>query len=374
MQKIGVTGQSGFIGTHVFNTLGLYKDKFERVDFDKKYFDNETLLDEFVANCDVIVHLAGMNRHADAEIIYKTNIELAEKLVASLRRTNKKSHIIFSSSTQEEKDNLYGRSKKQARLLLSKWASKSNGKFSGLIIPNVYGSFGTPYYNSVIATFCYQLTHNEIPRIDVDGELKLIYVGELADAIIKISESDTAISEHNIPNTAAVKVSEILGILMRFKENYLEHGMIPEIKNELELNLFNTFRSYVDIEKTFPVKLIVHTDTRGSFSEIIRLGNDINGQISFSTTLPGATRGNHFHTRKIERFTVIKGKALIQLKKVGTDKVIDLYLSGDEPSYVDMPVWTIHNIKNIGSDELYTIFWINELYNSEDPDTFFETI
>ena len=128
----------------------------------------------------------------------------------------------------------------------------------------------------------------------------------------------------------------------------------------------------MNISKHFPVKLIQHKDYRGSFIEIIRLSNG--GQVSFSTTQPGITRGNHFHTRKIERFTVIKGKALIQLRKIGSDKVLDFYLDGNKPAYVDMPIWYTHNIKNIGKDILYTNFWINDPYNPEDADTYYEEV
>jgi UDP-2-acetamido-2,6-beta-L-arabino-hexul-4-ose reductase len=128
----------------------------------------------------------------------------------------------------------------------------------------------------------------------------------------------------------------------------------------------------MDIANHFPVSFVKHIDTRGSFVEIIRLC--IGGQVSFSTTFPGITRGNHYHTRKIERFAVIKGKALIQLRKVGTVEVIDFYLDGDAPSYVDIPIWYTHNIKNIGEEELYTMFWINEFYDPNDPDTYFENV
>ena len=115
-----------------------------------------------------------------------------------------------------------------------------------------------------------------------------------------------------------------------------------------------------------------HADDRGAFVEIARLG--IPGQTSFSTTLPGITRGNHYHTRKIERFAVIKGKALIQLRRIGTNEVHDFYLDGNEPAYVDMPIWFTHNIKNIGDDTLYTNFWINEPYDEKDPDTWWEIV
>jgi UDP-2-acetamido-2,6-beta-L-arabino-hexul-4-ose reductase len=138
--------------------------------------------------------------------------------------------------------------------------------------------------------------------------------------------------------------------------------------------MFNTFRSYIDLSKSYPARFVKHIDERGSFAEIIRVGNGQGGQISFSTTVPGITRGNHFHTRKIERFAVIKGKALIQLRKIGTSEVFDFYLSGDDPAYVDMPIWYAHNIKNVGNEELYTIFWINEFIDPKDPDTFFEVV
>ena len=131
-------------------------------------------------------------------------------------------------------------------------------------------------------------------------------------------------------------------------------------------------RCYIDFENHYPVKFTQHKDNRGAFVELIRLG--IGGQCSFSTTVSGITRGNHFHTRKIERFAVIKGKALIQLRKIDSDQVYDFYLDGTEPSYVDMPIWYTHNIKNIGNEELYTMFWINEPYNVDNPDTYFEEV
>ena len=144
------------------------------------------------------------------------------------------------------------------------------------------------------------------------------------------------------------------------------------IRNQFEINLFNTIRSFLNLNTHFPIKYKNNIDERGNFVEIIRL--ETGGQVSFSTTKKEITRGNHFHTRKIERFSVIKGKALIQLRKIGTTEVYDYYLSGDEPAYVDMPIWYTHNIKNIGEEELYTMFWINEFYDANDPDTYFENV
>ncbi|RYE56769.1 MAG: SDR family oxidoreductase [Sphingobacteriales bacterium] len=370
--KIGITGQEGFVGQHLFNTIGLFPDEFERVDYHIDFFKDEEKLRSFVSKCDVIVHLAAMNRHNDPEVLYQTNIQLVQQLINALELTSSKAHVLFSSSSQEERDNLYGRSKKEGRKLLSEWAKKENGTFTGLVIPNVFGPFGHPYYNSFIATFSHQLTHNEQPEIETDGAVKLIYVGDLVKMILNEIREAKGNPEFIIPHTSENKVSEILSLLEGYKSQYFENGIIPELNSLFELNLFNTFRCYIDIEKHNPVKFKKHTDARGDFVEVIRL--NVGGQFSFSTTVPGITRGNHYHTRKIERFAVIKGKALIQLRKIGSDEVYDFYLDGKEPAYVDMPIWYTHNIKNIGDEELYTNFWINEFYDPADPDTYLEEV
>lgn len=372
MLKVGITGQAGFVGKHLYNTLGLFPEEFIIINFEKEFFNSTQNLDAFVSQCDVIVHLAAMNRHNDPDVIYNTNVQLVKTLVESLERTGSKAHVLFSSSTQEERDNLYGKSKKEGRELMLAWAERSGGQFTGMVIPNVFGPFGHPYYNSVVATFCHQLSHSEIPKIEVDGDLKLIYVGELVSEIIRAIRSGKGEGLYSVLHTSESKVSALLSLLKTYKEEYQEKGVIPAINNAFELNLFNTFRCYMDIANYFPVKFTQHTDPRGSFVEIIRLG--VGGQVSFSTTVPGITRGNHFHTRKIERFAVIKGKALIQLRRIGTDEVLDFYLDGNEPAYVDMPIWYTHNIKNIGDETLYTNFWINEFYDPADPDTYFEDV
>lgn len=369
MKKIGITGQNGFVGQHLYNTLGLFSEEFERIDFQKEYFEDETQLDTFVSKCDVIVHLAAMNRHESHEFIYNTNVDLVKKLVNSLKRVGSKAHVFISSSTQEERDNLYGRSKRKGREAIVDWANENGGKVTGLIIPNVFGAFGKPFYNSFIATFCYQLTNGETPKIDNDGEVKLIYVQELIMKIISEIRAEQSTERLPVEATSTKKVSDVLALLNDFKIKYFDGGEIPVLKDQFEHNLFNTYRSYINHREHYPVKFIQHIDPRGAFVEVIRLG--IGGQCSFSTTVPGITRGNHYHTRKIERFAVIKGKALIQLRKIDTDKVIDFYLDGTEPAYVDMPIWYTHNIKNIGKEDLYTIFWIDEPFNQEDSDTYF---
>ena len=378
MIKIGITGQAGFIGTHLYNYLGLHEN-VARVFFENDYFQQKTKLNNFVKSCDVIVHLAAMNRHGDSQVIYDTNIKLVRQLITACETTKSLPHILFSSSTQEEQDNLYGKSKYDGRILVEEWAIRNNAKFTGLIIPNVFGPFGNPYYNSFIATFCHQLTHGEQPEIQTDGIVKLIYVGELVEEIHKHITSmqlkksvETLINSIKVEHTSENRVSTTLNLLKSYKENYFEKGVIPNLDNSFEKNLFNTFLCYVNHQSFFPFHLTKYTDNRGSFVETVKLNSG--GQVSFSTTAPGITRGNHYHTRKAERFAVIKGKAMIELRRIGTEDVLRFKLNGESPSFVDMPIWYTHNITNIGQDELFTIFWINEEYNQNDPDTFFEEV
>ena len=395
MIRIGITGQSGFIGTHLYNTLSLSPDKYKRIPFQDDYFQTDEALDAFVKQCDVIVHLAAMNRHNDPDLLYKTNIELVQKLIASMERTQCKPYVIMSSSSQEERDNLYGRSKREGRELLNQWADKNDAAFTGLIIPNVFGPFGVPFYNSVISTFAYQVANGLEAKIEVDAELKLIYVGDLVRRVIGLfpgeNTGDTGDTEDtedtestedgfklhkwerlvHVEHMAEYKVTELLEKLKFFRELYQEKGIIPDLRDRFDLCLFNAFRSYIPTDH-FPVKYVKHTDARGAFVETMKMVSG--GQVSFSTTVPGITRGNHFHIRKAERFAVIKGKASIKLRKYGSDEVIEYILDGSEPAYVDMPIWYTHNITNIGDDELLTMFWISEFYDPDDPDTYFEQV
>ena len=412
MIKIGITGQAGFIGTHLYNTLSLHPDKYIRIPFRDEFFQSEEVLDAFVKQCEVIVHLAAMNRHNDPNVLYKTNIELVQKLIDSMERTKSKPYVIMSSSLQEEQDNLYGLSKKEGRELFNQWADRNGAKFTGLIIPNVFGPFGVPFYNSVISTFSYQICNKQEPKIEVDNELKLIYVGDLVKVIISLfpadyaekntdyADKETTVNTEGtestegtedtqntegtedtdgwlppkvleVPYKAKYKVSELLYKLKDYYETYVVKGIFPDLTDWFEVCLFNTFRSYLPKEH-FPVKYNKHLDDRGIYVEIMKFMSQ--GQVSFSTTLPRITRGNHFHTRKVERFAVIKGNASIKLRKYGTDEVIEYILDGEEPAYVDMPIWFTHNITNIGDTELLTMFWINEVYDLNDPDTYYEPV
>lgn len=372
MLKIGITGQSGFVGTHLYNTLALYKENFIRIPFDDEFFLSDESLKSFVSKCDVIVHLAALNRHNDPQAIYETNIRLVKQLISACDSAKSLPYVIFSSSTQEEGNNLYGKSKKEGRLILEEWSKKRNSSFTGLVIPNVYGPFGHPNYNSVVATFCHQLTHDDVPKIDLDSELQLIYVGELVGHIIQLITNKQSPLTFRVPHTATIRVSALLQKLVKYKENYAENGTIPDIENTFDRNLWNTFVCYIDHASFFPFNLNTNKDSRGCFVEILRINNG--GQISFSKTYPGITRGNHFHTHKAERFAVIKGKARIEFRRFGTDNVYVFNLDDNHISFVDMPIWYTHKITNVGDEDLYTIFWVSEHFDLNDPDTFFEEV
>lgn len=372
MIKVGITGQTGFLGTHLYNTLGLQPERFNRIPFEDSYFEDIDKLISFVSQCDVVVHLAAVNRHNEPEFIYNTNITLVKKLISALEHTKHYPHILYSSSIQEDIDNLYGKSKKEGREILAEWAEKNNVLFTGFVFPNIFGPFGDPYYNSFIATFSHQLTHGETPRIDIDKTVPLLFVADTVKIIIDAILNKLNKREFRINPSVEKKVIDILEILKTYRSTYFEKGTIPDLKDKFELNLFNTFRTYIDIKQHNPVKLQLNTDERGSFVETVK--TQLGGQFSFSTTIPGITRGNHFHTRKIERFAVIKGKALIQLRRIGANEVLEFKLNGDEPSFVDMPIWYTHNITNIGDVDLYTLFWVNEFFNPEDPDTYYEEV
>ena len=368
--KVGITGQAGFMGSHLYNFIDTKGNHIKQIPFKRSYFDTALELENFVKQCDVIVHIAAMNRHEDQEVIYNTNVSLVEKLISACKSAQATPKILFSSSSQEEKDNLYGKSKRDGRKLLEDWSKQSGAAVSSLIIPNVFGPFGKPNYNSFIATFCHKIVNNVEPTIINDGSVNLIYINELCEEfykeIVLESKGTTTIK---VEHTATKKVSEILTLLKEYKTSYYDGGKVPNTPiNSFELNLFNTFTSFIP-KDYFPRKFIKHSDNRGAFVEIMRAG--VSGQSSYSTTVPGITRGNHYHTRKIERFAVISGKASIQLRKVGSDQVFEYILDGKEPAYVDMPVWYTHNIKNIGDTELITLFWINEPYDPEDADTYF---
>jgi len=368
MINIGITGQNGFIGWHLLNTLKLSPNKYCIINFDSTFFSKDDELDKFVTKCDVIVHLAGVNRGSET-FIRSTNLKITQNLINALSRTRAKPHIMYASSVKEFEGTEYGESKKASRILLDNFCKVNCINFVGLVIPNVFGPFCRPHYNSVIATFCYQLCNEIRPTILVDSNLKLLYVGELVQEILLLINESINNSMYIVSHSNTFRVSTILDILEKYDNEYRIRGNFPMCNSNFEVNLFNTYRSYIDHQKHFPRYYNVNSDSRGDFVVINQ--SSIPGQYSYSTTKCGFVRGNHFHTRKIERFSVIKGKALISLKRVSTKNSQEFVLDGENPAWVDIPIWHLHTLANIGVDELVTVFWISEFYDEQDSDTFY---
>jgi len=368
--KVGITGMVGFVGSHLRDNLKQHKD-IEVLPFEDSYYQNPAAFIDFAKKADVIVHLAGVNRD-EPQVVYQKNIELMEKLLEFIDASGNKPYILFSSSTQIEKDNEYSKGKKRAMELLQQWAEKKDASAVSMVIPNVFGDGGRPFYNSVVATFCYQVTHGEKPTILKDGQMSMIYINDLVSDIYKlIKDRKKGYRIEYIKPRAEIKVSELLDLLNKFKDFYFSKGMVPAISSDLQRDLYNIFITYME-QADWQRNLKLNTDQRGSFVEVFKLENG--GQVSFSTTKPGITRGNHYHIRKNEKFCVISGQASIKLRRTGTDKIIEYKVSGDKPAWVEMPIYYTHNITNTGDNELLTLFWINEHFNPDDPDTFYEEV
>ena len=364
--RVGITGANGLLGWHLRAYLHRHKE-IEVLCADRACFEDSGLLDKFVSNVDAIAHFAGMNRGADGEL-EATNIGLTEALIAACQRMSVSPHILHSSSTHVERDTAYGRSKRVSAELLRAWSKQSGAKFTNIILPHVFGEFGKPFYNSVVSTFCHQIAGAEIPKIIDDSNLELVHTQDVAQLFYKsIVEGDCSeLRLQGVPIT----VEKLLSKIVKMAENYAEQ-IIPDVRNALDLRIFNTYRSYLFPNK-YPVPLQVHTDARGGLFEAVKSENG--GQMFFSTTKPNITRGNHYHTRKIERFLVTHGVATICLRKIFTQEIHSFSVTGDTPCYIDMPTFYTHNITNTGNDILTTAFWAHEIFDRQDPDTFAELV
>jgi len=267
--NVGITGMAGFIGSHLRDRLLREKDISVVVPFEDSYFEDAKQLKEYLTRCDVVFHLAAMNRGRPDEL-YNVNVELVNKLILSMEETDSAPYVIFSSSTQCDLDNPYGRSKKEGTRLLSEWATRNNASFTAMVIPNVFGDSGRPYYNSVVATFCHQLTHNEQPKVIVDKEVSLIYINQLTDLMCKaIKKPPQGVDRICVKPTAKAKVTEILALLESFFEHYYEKKTVPELKNEFERNLYNVFLNYME-DSDYQQYPTLRCDERGCLFEVVK--------------------------------------------------------------------------------------------------------
>ncbi len=369
--KVGITGSTGFFGQHIRWYFYQHRDTIEIIEITRPFFNERYQeLPAILQECDVIIHLASAHPGNTKEVdkIYNTNIELARMLIKACDTVDAKPYLIFASSTQINRDNHYGRSKKDAMSLFREWGRRTGAKVANLIIPNEFGEYGKPFHSSVVSTFCHQLVHNETSQVNKEAVIPLIYTQDVVAFVHELIKTpqDGDIELPGIP----MKVGDIYQTLLRFKEEYF-NNIVPELKNHTEVALFNTFRSHL-VDIFYPRAIEIKSDERGSLFEIAR--EKTGGQTFFSITKPGYTRGEHYHSRKLERFCVVSGEAEIKWRKLLGNETRTFSVNGDKPVYIDMPPFYTHNITNVGATDLLTAFWVSEIYNPTDPDTFPEKV
>lgn len=367
IKKVGVTGLNGFLGRHISWLLSTTKDEIEIISIPISSINDEQVLPKLLVGLDVLVHLARIhpNDVSMPEDVYSGNIDLAKKIISALDSIKATPYIIFASSSQITKENPYGRAKKEIGSMLREWGVAHNAHITNLIIPNEFGESGIPGRTSVVSTFCDDLVHNRDSKVSSGVTVSLIHAQAVAASVLGLVRDPQ--NEDVVLVGRDMEVSELYKKLAEFKSSY-SNDIIPDIKDRLDLSLFNDLRWHLFHNGFYPRKIILRTDERGSLFEMIK--ETTGGQAFASSTKSGVTRGNHFHTRKIERFCVIGGQAEICLREVGRDKIHRFTVSGDEPVFIDMPTFFAHNIKNVGKEDLLTLFWSNELFDQSDPDTY----
>lgn len=365
--KVLVTGAKGFIGKNLVSTLDR-EDKYEIICIDRENSKEE--LEKGVLNSDFIVHLAGINRPKNEEEFFEGNTGLTEDIIEILKKNNKNTSILITSSIQADLDNAYGQSKKGAEEALIKYMADTKGNVFIFRLPNVFGKWCRPNYNSAIATFCHNIARGEEVWIsDPSKEMTLVYVDDVVRNIKNVIDNEKTYipGYQNVDIEHKATLGEIVDLINSFKESR-KSLMIPNMENELTKKLYSTYLSYLP-EKDFSYPLKMNVDNRGSFTEFIKSKD--RGQVSVNISKPGITKGNHWHDTKNEKFLVVSGEGVIRFRKVDSEEIIEYKVSGEKLEVVDIPVGYTHSIINTGERDMVTIMWVNEIFNPEKPDTIY---
>lgn len=366
-RTVAITGAGGFIGAHLRRRLERQAEVVLRLVDRDDWGDPHSLAEKF-AGADVVFHLAGVNRATDEEI-ERTNVELTERLVVALESTGNAPRVVYASSTQESRENAYGRSKRIAGDRLLAWAERSGGEAAVLALPNVFGPGCRPFYNSVVATFCRQLAVGETPQIHVDSEIEFLSVRDLVERLAEFVSAEGVVSRRvRVEGQRRLHISALLERLHTIRDALVPGGVTPDLSDPFDRDLYLTYLSHCE-----PVGWTrepqVHADPRGELYEVLKLAHG--GQIFFSTTRPGVVRGNHWHSRKTEWFCVVRGDAIVRLKPIdGGGETVEFPVSGASPRFVAIPAFHVHHIENVGSEDLLTLFWASEIFDPADADTF----
>lgn len=365
--KILVTGSNGFIGRNLIAEL---KNRGYKEIFECDINTTQDELDKYTFECEFVFHLAGINRPEKEEDFMKGNFGFTSELLEKLKKHNNKAPILITSSIQAKLDNPYGKSKKAGENLMFSYEQETGAKVFVYRLPNVFGKWCRPNYNSVIATFCYNITHNlEIKINDPEVIMNLVYIDDVIEEFIGAMVGKSHIKDNfgYIPTVHTIKLGEIAKLIKNFKASR-ESLLIPNMKDEFSKKLYSTYLSYLpEDEFSYPIKMNI--DNRGSFTELFK--SEERGQVSVNISKPGITKGNHWHHTKNEKFVVVSGKGIIRFKKVGSDKVIEYKVNGEKIEIIDIPCGYTHNIENIGNTDMITIMWANELFDKDKPDTIF---
>ena len=397
--KILVTGAKGFVGKNLCESLKNIRDGKDKTHpaltieeiFEYDIDTEEVLLDRFCKEADFVFNLAGVNRPQNNEEFMQGNFGFASVLLDTLKKHKNACPVMISSSIQAtcigRYDSDYGRSKKAGEELMFSYSEETGAKVLVYRFPNLFGKWCRPNYNSAVATFCNNIA-NDLPIQvnDPSVQLELLYIDDLVDEMILALEGkehhcrfdgvDTVLCDEGkycaAPISHKATLGQIVDLLYAFAEQP-KTLLMPEIPdNSFAKKLYSTYLSYLPKEKAaFPLKMNV--DARGSFTELLKTANC--GQISVNISKPGITKGQHWHHTKWEFFIVVSGKGLIQMRKIGSDEVLNFEVSGEKIEAIHMLPGYTHNIINLSdTQDLVTVMWANEQFNPNKPDTFFEVV
>ena len=398
--NILVTGAAGFVGKNLVATLNNIKDGKDKTHPELSIGEiylydintDEQVLEEGCKNADFVFNLAGVNRPETQEEFMQGNFGFASKLLDTLKKYNNTCPVMLSSSTQASlegrfKGSVYGESKKAGEELFFSYGEEKGAKVLVYRFPNIFGKWCRPNYNSAVATFCNNIANDlEIKVNDPSVRLELVYIDDLVDEMIaalenkehrcEFSGADFVLNDNGrycaVPVTHKVLLGDIVELLYKFRDQP-KTLIVPEIPfGSFEKKLYSTYLSYLPKEKA-AFELKMNVDARGSFTELLK--TEKCGQFSVNISNPGITKGQHWHNTKWEFFIVVAGKGLIQQRKIGSDEVLNFYVSGEKIEAVHMRPGYTHNIINLSETEnLVTVMWANESFDPNKPDTFFEVV
>lgn len=362
--KVLVTGSDGFIGKNLIVSLQRNPD-IQIICFNRSSSVEE--LPRLVQDIDFIFHLAGVNRPVDDNDFYTGNSDLTANLCDAIRKSGRRIPILLTSSSQVERHNTYGKSKLKAEMHLLNLHVETDNKVYIYRLPNVFGKWCRPNYNSVVATFCYNISRGLPIQInDPTVVLNLVHIGAVVTSFMKILDEQPDDKLYiSVEPVYQVSLGSLAEQLYKFRDS--RDTLITEaVGDGLTRVLYATYISYIPPDK-FNYPLTKHEDQRGSFVEMLKTRDS--GQFSFFTAHPGVTRGGHYHHVKTEKFLVIKGKARFGFRHIVTNEVLNIFTSGDTPEIVEtVPGWS-HDITNVGNEELVVMLWANENFDREKPDT-----